>query len=356
MAINFFERLSISAKNREDWYRAMGKTAEDGLPQVDVLERMQRNFKKTKHPMAPLIRELLRRLQGGNKVVAKGRNSGIRTIGSELQDLVPSGEAMLVLAGDQSGRKAEGFYNAAEYVASQGKMTATIFQSMAKPVGYLISVFVLLFFFSIKILPAFAKARPRDMWPQSAQLLGSIADNIILISASFFGLLIFIGLILYWLVPNWVGNQRDWADKYLFPFPLIASINGSSLLTSLAGYISAGIPFTDAIQNIGKGSNPYMLNQSQRIIIMIRNGRRPEECLLLIPIIQSRYHWLIDVYGMSSDAALAYKTIAREMVARTQDFIRNVFDKVIGNLFLFLVGGVLIWIYLSMFAIVDSGK
>lgn len=355
--MKFHERIAITAKHREDWYRAMGKTADDGLPQIEVLNRMQRNFSKTKHPMSPLIRELLRRLQGGGTKTKSNLGAAtLRTVGTEINGLVPPSESMLILAGDQSGRKADGFYNAAEHVASQGKMLGTITASLAKPIGYLLAVFTLLLFFSIKILPAFEKGRPREIWPSEAKLLGLVADHVFFIAGGSFCLIILLGILLAWLIPNWTGQNRDWADRHLFPFPLVASINGASLLTSIAGYISAGIPFIDAISNIGKGGSPYMLNQCNRVISMIRNGKRPEECLLSIPIVQSRYHWLIDVYGMSSDASAAYKTIAAEMVSRTQDFIRNIFDRVIGNLLLAFIGAMLMWIYLSMFAIVDATR
>ena len=62
--LTLLERLSISAKDREDWYRVMEKTASDGLPQVEVLQRLEKDYTKTKHPLGPLIRLLLARLSG----------------------------------------------------------------------------------------------------------------------------------------------------------------------------------------------------------------------------------------------------------------------------------------------------
>ena len=88
---------------------------------------------------------------------------------------------------------------------------------------------------------------------------------------------------------------------------------------------------------------------------MTKEGIRAEEALTKLSIVQPRYHWIISVYGLSGDATAAYKTIAREMVESTQAFITNLFDRVISNALLLVVGAVLLWIYMSMFGIADAG-
>lgn len=345
------QRLSISAKVREDWYRAMGKTAEDGLPQVDVLKRLEKDFQKTKHPLGPLISVLLARLSGAPRQGAPGQ----RTVGTELVGLVPSGESTFIQAGVQSGRIAEGFYNAANYVTTQGRLKSAVLAALGKPIFYVIALFGLFGFFSTKVLPAFEKAKPRSDWPQGAQVLGGVADHIGLICGATTAFIVLAGVLVAYLAPNWTGPRRDWADKYLFPFNLIAQIVGAQLLTSLAGYINAGVPIADAVQNIRANGSRYLASQCARLIAMFRDGKRFEECLLSLPVIHPRYHWLINVYGLSADSAQAYRTIANEMTERTLEFIKTLFNRVISNALLAMVGGSLIWIYLSMFAIADPG-
>lgn len=350
--LTWLEKVSISSKDREDWYRVMAKTSSDGLPQVDVLKRLERDYTKTKHPLAPLIRLLLARMSG---LVSRPGAPDQRTVGSELSGLVPDGEATLIQAGVQSGQIAEGFRYAAEYVANQGRLKTAVITALGKPLFYIGGLLGLLAFFSIKVLPAFERGRARSSWPAGAQLLGSVADNIWLIAGGTTGALIFAAVAVAYLAPNWIGSKREWADRHLFPFGLIAQIHGATLLNSLAGYISAGIPIADGVKNIAQSGSPYMASQCGRAIALFRDGRRFEECLITLPIVHVRYHWLINVYGLSSDSAHAYRTISEEMTNRTLDFIKNLFDRVISNALLFAVGGVLMWIYLSMFAIADAG-
>ena len=59
--LNFIDRLRITGSVRRDWYLVMAKTAEAGLPQTDVLEKLRQNFARTKHPLGKLINEMLMR-------------------------------------------------------------------------------------------------------------------------------------------------------------------------------------------------------------------------------------------------------------------------------------------------------
>ena len=353
MALTTRQRLSISPKHRGDWYKALGKTASDALPMFEVLTRMEAEFAKITHPLAPLVKILLWRMKGGG--TASRMNSGRRTLGTELRGLVPESEAMLIQAGCQSGNMAAGLTNAADLVNTQGKLKKAVVSAMLTPVGYLSALIGLLIFFSIKLLPKFETGRPRSNWPPEAQLLGWVADNIAWISGSVVGVLIGFVAAMAWIAPRWTGPKREWCDRNLFPFTMIASISGASLLTALAGYIGAGTPVNEAIMNIRESATPHMKSQCERLLGFMRDGVRAEDALSKLSIIQARYHWIIKVYGLSGDAAGAYRTIATEMTDRTHDFIKNLFDRVIGNVLLVLIGVTLMWIYLSMFGIADSG-
>lgn len=348
------QRMSISAKHREDWYRALSKTSQDGLPLFEVLERMEREFGKTKHALTPLLRVLIFRLRGNGPSGGRSKD-GRRTVGTELQDLVPSGEAGLIQAGLMAGNTPVGFQNAADLLATQGRLKGAVMAAMAKPVGYLAALVVLLIFFSLKLLPKFEEGRPRSIWPSEAQALGWVADNITWVAGGI--ILSFVGAVMFVTViaPKWTGPRRDWVDLRVWPFTMLAALNGANLLTSLAGYIGAGTPFNDAINNIKESANPYMKAQCERLIRMTKEGMRAEMALTKLSIVQPRYHWIIAVYGLSGDATAAYKTIAREMVESTQQFITNLFDRVISNVLLLVVGVVLFWIYASMLGIADAG-
>lgn len=346
---NTFARLQITGAIREDWYRAMAKTASDGLPQVDVLERLRTNFKKTRHPLGNLIEEVLRRMRG----MGSTSRTHTRTVGTELAGMVPEEEALMIQSGEACGRISDGFINAAEFVASIRRLRTAIVSSLTKPMIYLAALIGLFLFFSFKLLPSFAKARPRHSWPPEAAALGWVADHIFLLIGGVVGFAIFAGLAITYLSRNWVSPSRDFADRYIPPFSIISQIRAATFIGSLAGFISAGVPFSEAIATIRKSGNAYTQHQCDRVQNWIRNSKTPSECLLMLPMVHPRYHWIIDVYSMSSDASQAYKDISKEMLDRTIRSISLVFGGLVTNFFMILMASCVMWIYFAMFAIAD---
>jgi type II secretory pathway component PulF len=352
MSLTFLQKQAITPKHRLDWYRALAKIANDGLPLFDALDRMAVQFAKTNHPLTPLVQTVLLRIRGAGAAKLTDQR---RTLGTELMGMVPDSEAMLIQAGESSGNVAAGFTNAAELVEAKGALTASMIGALLTPVAYIAGLIGLLMWFSIKLLPKFEGSRPRDLWPYQAQLLGSIADHVYWIAGGVAVVLTAATVLLVWLSPNWATETREQFDRHVFPFNLIASLYGASLLTSIAGYINAGIPFADAVKNIGDAASPYIEMQCSKLTMFMKSGKRPEDALLELSLIHPRYHWIISVYGMSADASLAYKTIAQEMVASVQQFVHVIFKRYLSNLILAMVGGTLFWIYSAMFGIASSG-
>lgn len=353
MVLTQLQKLQISAKHRQEWYRTLAHITNDGLPIFDALERMAREFAKTGHPMTPLIQALLLRLRGAGQSVAGTQR---RTIGSELMSMVPRGEAMLIQAGEQSGNMSAGFSNAAELLESKGALKSSVINAMVKPAGYLIGLTILLLYFSIKLLPSFEKTRPRAQWPESAQMLGAVADHAWLIASGLCGFLVLGGLAIAFIVPRWDGELRETFDRSVFPFNLIASLHGAALLTTLSGYISAGVPFAEAVQNIRLTASPYMKMQCGKLLNMMKSGKRPDEALTGLSIIHPKFRWIISVYGMSGNSAAAYETISKEITRSVQAFINMLFGTVINNALLITMGFMLFWIYSSMFGIAGAGQ
>lgn len=353
MKLTFWQRAAITADHRKEWYRALGKIATDGLPIFDALDKMAVEFAKTKHPLTPMVKLVLLRLRGAG-VSRPGQHR--RTLGSELFGMVPDDEAMMIQAGDMSGRIATGLNNAAGLVETKGTLKASIVGALLKPVGYVLAMNGLLIFMSTKLLPSFEKNKPRETWPSRAQLLGSVSDHSFLIAGTVTSLMVGLALGLKWLVPNWTGDTREKFDRSVFPFTLIAAITGASFLTTLSGYISAGTPFAEAVKNVSGTATPYMQYQCGKLLDLMKRGRRPEDALCQLAIVPPRYHWIISVYAMSGDAAKAYQTIAEEMVLGVQAFVQRLFGYVISNLLLVAIGFMAFWIYGSMFDIALSNS
>lgn len=351
MKLTFFERLTITDKHRQDWYRAVAKVTKDGLSMFDALDKMAVEFAKIKHPMTPLVQIVLLRLRGAG-VSHSGQNQ--RTLGTELIGLVPEDEAMMVQAGDKSGKIYAGLSNAADLVKTKSTLKSSVMSSLRKPVGYILAMNALLLYLSVKLLPSFEKSKPREFWPGRAQLLGSLADHSVLIVSVVGVLLVACAIGVKWLVPNWANETRDRFDRWVFPFTLIAAINGASFLKMIASYINSGTGFVEAVMQVNATATPYVRYQCAKLLDLVKRGRRGEEALCQLAIVPQRYHWIIVVYGLSGDPAKTYERIAEEMVEGVQTVVKTVFEYVISSAILAVIGLLAFWIYGSMFDIALS--
>ncbi len=352
MKLTIIQKFAITEGVRQDWYLALAKVAGDGLPIFDALEKMSKTFNKTQHPLAPLVRIVLLRLRGAG--ASKGAMQR-RTLGTELSGMVPDDEAMLIQAGDTAGRIEDGLRNAAKLISTKGILKSSVKNALRKPGGYLLGLIGLLFFMALKILPQFEKSRPRTIWPEEAQLLGTIADHVFVIGGGIglFVVAVIAGLV--FVAPNWTGSIRDIFDRRVFPFNVMAAMSGASFLTSLAGYIGAGTAFNDAVKSMQETATPYMRDQCSRVLEAMKRGRRAEEALCELAIVPQRFHWIIDVYAMSGDTEKAYMTIAEQMVTRVQALVTRLFNYILGNALMLAVVYMLYWIYKSMTDIALSG-
>jgi len=215
---------------------------------------------------------------------------------------------------------------------------------------------LLLVFFSFNLMPKFEATKPRAIWPHSAQLLGSVADHVIVIAVGTVAFLVATFALLQFVLPRWQGEVREWCDRYIFPINIVAAISGAGLLTSVAAYTHAGVPFVTAMENICRTATPYMKGQCMRVATIMKGGRTQEEALCSLSVIPVKFHWIIEVYGMSSDPAAAYSTISAEMVRGVQAYVARLFGLIVGNLMLIGIAGMVLWIYGSMFSISLAGN
>lgn len=347
------ERFRITAKHRQDWYRAMSKACGDGKSVYVVLERLATEYSRTRHPLAPLLRELIRRMTG---VQGGGAMKGARvTIGTDLIGLVPTNEANLIDAGESSGKMEVGFLRAAEYLQATQRLKNEILDPLKEPVFLLLLLMGVLTFFSYQILPTFENIAPRANWPRGAQWYGAIADKAMLMSLVLLVLLVGGSYLFMRAAANWTGPRRVMADRYVFPFTLVTQVNSAALLTSLSGFVSAGVKFDVALAQLASTSSRYMKMIYGQLKTSMRNAAQPEEALCALHIMPRSYHWMIRLYGDSSDFAGAMARISEEVIEFAIVRTRGTFV-VVNMLLKILVAGFIIWTMGSLFGIVQAVK
>lgn len=338
---------------RADFYDVMADSAEEGLAQLEVLQKLRKHL-KPEDPLSLMIDRVQRRLRGAEKSASGAQ---MRTIGTELKGFLPDVELSMIVGGEASGAIAQGWRNAAAFARRQRDMKTAIQGALAMPMFYMTAFMGLLLFMSYYLLPRFEAGRPRSSWPAMAQTLGWIADHVLLIVGAIVLLVVGATWLIKHLNANWIGSRRMQFDLYVPVFKAIARIQGASFMMALSSFMAAGVSFGETLQRMQSTASPYMKWQLKQIEGMMRRGVRPEEALLRSSLIAPEYHWLISVYGMISttDASRAYAKIAAEMANRTQAAITVVVGKVLGNAMLLLLGAGVMTVYFSLYGIVAAG-
>ncbi|GEM_PF-817453 len=343
-----WQNLQITAKHRREWYTAMTRTLGDGKSLFVILERLGGEYNRTKHPLGPLIRELMARLSGAGSA---SRGGARQTVGSDLLGLVPTIEANLIDAGEASGDLAIGFQRAAEHLGKMQALRAEIMGPLKQPVILVAFILGVLVFFSYQILPSFDSIAPRARWPGYSQNYGALADHAIAVSLGLVGVLAGAALWFARAAANWTGVNRARADRYVFPFTLLAQVNTAALLTSLAGFVGAGVKFDVALNQLASSSNRYMKTIYGHLKGSMRDAAKPEDALCALHIVDRSYHWLIKIYGDSSDFAGAMRRISEEVIERSILRARATFAIV--NVFLLIaVAAFIVWTLGSLYGIV----
>ena len=384
--LTLWQRVQITSSLRLEWYLVLAKLSKEGLPLYDTLKIMHLEFKRLGHPLFPLVSLVLLGLRGedwGQRQMENQKQSqtqwlmqlqmqlqmqrplsGLssaqisttrrRTLGSELRPHVPISEALLIEAGDMSGRLHLGLESAAQLLSQRLSLYDRVLKALLRPLGYGLLMWVLMLFLSLKILPEFERTRPKVNWPREALELAWVCDHVLLGSWIMASLLVVLGLGLMWFLPEGTPRIRAWLDRWIWPFQLYASFQGACFLLALSAFIQAGSGFTQAVQSIHLTATPYMAHQCKALLHALKMGKTPQVALCELSILHPKHHWLILVYGLSQDTPKAYERIAKEIFLSVDRWLMGVLGHVLGHVMLFLVGVMVCWIYWAMFEIVEA--
>jgi len=154
------DRLTqASIDQRIDFYESVADAVAQGIPQYDVLQTLEREFTKLKHPLARVLRSVIARIRGAEA----GSGAVQKTVGTELIGLLPYDEVALdCIRGSVRGLSEKGGENAANFARMNREMKSKIFAALAKPVFYLLAFLGLLVFFSVRSSLNLRKASPKS--------------------------------------------------------------------------------------------------------------------------------------------------------------------------------------------------
>ena len=350
----FHQRIRIGWRDRQEMYEVLGVMTgpQGGIALNTALKDMEIEFRESKHPLYPLIKELNHRMRGGRSTSSKSTSL---FMGDCLQGLVPANEAMMIRAAESRGSVSQGLLHASEYVGAIKELVSIIRQSMFLIVIYIVAILGLYAFFSYSILPQLSDTIPRHKWPKYAQNFGWVADHLYIIVPAVIGFVLVAVFISRYLMANMTGNTRTFLDKHIWPFTTQRLLNASALLAGLSGFFSAGVPFSSAISALKKSSDRYMQSKHHIIQGELQEGKNDHNALLATELIPRKFAWIVSCHGRTSGFGVKLGDISKQFISHAIQKAKQT-ASVLFFAGLFMVGMNLLWVIISFYGIVQQIK
>ena len=235
---------------RFDVYSALAEEFNDGG------SRKNKTLKETFERYA--AREIKRKNACGyvHLAIARSLGDGV-SFSDALRPFVPKEEALIIEAGEASGKIAGAFTTVTRQAESDAEIKKSIRQGMLDPMVGVVSFVILSVICGIKVWPPLLDAIDQKYWPQWVwpMVNGQIAFAS---NWPYFlsGLLALIAFVM-WSMPNLTGFSRRILD-YIPPYTIYRLRQSSSLLGVIGGLINAGMELSAAFRRVAESSNPYM--------------------------------------------------------------------------------------------------
>ncbi|MEZ9709240.1 type II secretion system F family protein [Vibrio breoganii] len=195
-----------------------------------------------------------------------------KSFGEALSPWVPPAEAMIIVGGESSGNLKKAFDNAINVTNSAARMKSTIIGGLSYPMMLVLALFILIYFFAVKIIPPFADVLDPELWPDGSKKLYALS---MYIESSWWHIALVAGLFAgfaSYTLPKTIGKKRDIMDKFP-PWSIYKTFQGSVFLVSTAALMGTGRPIYEAIELLKSMSPPYVKDQLEVILQRMTSGQ-----------------------------------------------------------------------------------
>jgi len=348
--LSWLQRAMIGSADRREFYLALSEATRDGLRPFDILSEMGPEFEAVRNPLAPAVREIMRRLRGGG-----GKRGSSPTVAATFYGIFPSDEVVLIEAGETAKTLSDGLAEAASYLTKMDEIRSAATKPLMEPALLLTVLFGIIYYLSVEVLPMYGTIVPRTAWPAYAKLYGKLADNVVWLVGGLSVAIIALAALFVWSSKNWTGSGRAFADRWVPGFGMYGRIASASLLTSLASFISAGQQISAALDRMAGGSSPFVRSLLAGCKSDLAKGRSVDQMITGISVLPRSFHWRVKVYAKTGRFDQALGKISAKLVEETITRLQLIFRNI--SLVLKLcVGAFFLWSMLSFFGIAFSAK
>lgn len=257
-------KFSFNYKKRMAMYRMLEKmTAEPAMLQineaVEELRALEIN-KELKTPMWYVYDDIMEQMRSSDADFAKS-----------LAKYVPQQDTMIIAASEQDDITL-GFSTVIDNNKKTAEMKKAFVSALSYPLLMVCVLLALLYYFSIKVIPAFVDNIPPGVTlSPSSILLEDLSNNF----DWWFSIVVIclIGLVFLtiWALPNFTSKYRKYLED-IPPFNMYRLMVGCGFLFALNSLGKAGFMQIDALEQMEKLAKPYLRFRIRTVMELMADG------------------------------------------------------------------------------------
>lgn len=332
----------FAKKQRLYIYQFCADMVKAGLPLFDSLQKLQQEGR-------PLLGKSFSIKLSDLLTKMKQETS----IASVFSGVVPNSELSVITAAEKSGSLADGFLTLVSVIHYNDELRKKIIGALVFPLIMISLSLVVIAGYSQKVFPAFASVVPIEKWPAVTQNLYNFG------TALYQGLWlkILIGFIacviaIKFMMANLSGPIRNSFFDRIIPFSTYRQLTSSVFLNNLSLMLSNNIPLADALSIIRLNANRWLRWHLDLMMDNMAKGMHYSKAL------SSGLMGTEELLNISLYAELpSFNDVLRSVSSRSRDRIQGYIKKLSGllkNLATVILGGCVIWVFISLFALMDT--
>ncbi|MDR3424638.1 MAG: type II secretion system F family protein [Alphaproteobacteria bacterium] len=275
------------------------------------------------------------------------------SLSQAMEGWVPAGELYMIRAGEESGTLAKALAS----IQSMGERGREMRQAVSYAVGYPVFMFILVGFviwtFGVNLIANMRANAPKNVM----EAIGGVAAFSDFISA--WGLwivafLIVLIIIIVFTLPNWRGLLRAKFDMYP-PWLWYRVLQGSGFLLGLSALLGAQVPLKRSMEILEEQGKPWIKERIGLARQMVLRGHNLGEALRLTHMNFPDPAVAVDleILAERADVGAVIEQVTEEWMREQVDSMKAQ-AVVIRNVGMALVGGIIAWVMMSIFAIVGE--
>lgn len=348
-------RMDFSLAKRTRLYTKLMRAAHnDRDPQMTfraMLKRFRRQGDRRRH----IYKLWLDNLEAGQR------------INEVMAPYIPASERMMIAAGEENGRIADGFREAL-FVAQTGKqIRGALIKALAYPVLLLLIQAAVLVIASYQLVPVLEGLLSVDRWPPIAQGFHALTSNLrswgfAWIAAGFAAVTLIFktlpgsrGNVRAWLdqhlplfktLPSSRGRVRAWLDHHLPPWSIYREVQSANFLVAMAALVKEGASVDVAMKSLMRVATPWLAAHLQRMVRGLERGETPGVAIRT-GLLDDETAGDLEDYSDGGAFEEAIETIGKDAV---EDSITRITAQawVANILIMFAVAITILWMYGSM--------